>query len=105
MFELDLTAVLGFAAAILSTFAGVPQMVKAWRTRSTGDLSLIFLLMAFSGCLLWLVYGFLLDSLPMVSANLVGLAVLGTTIRFKLKYGMGSRPEDLSGADAIGEDA
>ena len=44
MFEFDFTAILGFAAAILSTFAGVPQMVKAWRTRSTGDLSHMILL-------------------------------------------------------------
>ncbi len=35
MFDLDFTAILGFAAAILSTLAGIPQMVKAWRTRST----------------------------------------------------------------------
>ncbi len=82
MFTLDLTTILGFAAAILSTFAGVPQMVKAWRTRSTGDLSLIFLLMAFGGCMLWLAYGFLLD------ANMVGLIVLGTTLYFKFRYGM-----------------
>ncbi len=88
MFTLDLTTILGFAAAILSTFAGVPQMVKAWRTRSTGDLSLIFLLMAFGGCMLWLAYGFLLDSLPIISANMVGLIVLGTTLYFKFRYGM-----------------
>jgi len=88
MFDLDFTAMLGFAAAILSTFAGVPQMVKAWRTRSTGDLSLLFLLMAFTGCLLWLAYGFRLDSLPIISANLVGIIVLGTTLYFKFRYGM-----------------
>ena len=88
MFELDFTTILGFAAAILSTFAGIPQMVKAWRTRSTGDLSLMFLLMALAGCLLWLVYGFLLDSLPIISANLVGITVLGTTLYFKFRYGM-----------------
>ena len=105
MFKLDITAILGFVAAILSTFAGVPQMVKAWRTRSTGDLSLLFLLMAFIGCVFWLIYGLLLESLPIVSANLVGLAVLGTTLRFKLKYGMGtaaSLPEErqeVAGAD------
>jgi len=88
MFRFDFVAVLGFVAALLSTFAGVPQMVKSWRTRSTYDLSLAFLLLGVSGCLLWLIYGFLLESLPLVAANTVGLGVLGTTLYFKLRYGM-----------------
>ncbi len=93
MFRLDYTTILGLAAALLSTFAGVPQLVKAWRTRSTGDLSLAFLLLALGGCALWLIYGFLLRSLPIVAANAVGLSVLGMTLYFKLRYGMLQRKE------------
>ncbi len=95
MFELDFTTILGFGAAILSTFAGVHQLVKAWRTRSTGDLSLLFLLMALGGCVLWLAYGFLLDSLPIVAANSVGLVVLSTTLYFKFRYGMADRADTV----------
>lgn len=31
--------VIGYAAAALTTSAFIPQVVKSWRTRSTGDLS------------------------------------------------------------------
>lgn len=86
LFRIDGVALVGFAAAVLSTFAGVPQMVKAWRTRSTSDLSLLFLSMANAGCLLWFLYGILIRSLPIIAANTVGIIVLGTTLYFKLRY-------------------
>jgi MtN3 and saliva related transmembrane protein len=84
--RIDFWTVVGLAAAALATAAGVPQMVKSWRTRSTRDLSLWTLLMAVTGCLLWLAYGLHLASLPLVAANSVGITVLSVTLYLKLRY-------------------
>ena len=86
IFRIDWITLLGLVAATLSTLAGLPQLVKSWRTKSTGDLSLLFLLMGTSGCVLWLLYGLLISSLPLIAANSIGLSVLGTILYLKLRY-------------------
>jgi len=78
--------VLGLVAASLSTFAGLPQLWKVWRTRSTRDLSLITLGMGCSGAVLWLFYGSYIGSLPVLLGNAVGLSILSLTLYFKLRY-------------------
>lgn len=82
-----LTEIIGFAAAILTTAAYIPQFVKVWKTRSTKDISLRMYLMMCSGVFLWLVYGIRLCSLPIILANgtafLLTLAILGMKIRHK----------------------
>ncbi len=77
---------LGFTAGFFSTAAGIPQVIKTWRTRSTRDLSLLTVLMGWTGCLLWLIYAFCIGSLPMLAANGVGFFVLSLILAFKLKY-------------------
>ncbi len=50
----------GFLAGLLTTLSFVPQVAKAWRTRSTGDLSTTMLVSFTGGVACWLVYGLLL---------------------------------------------
>jgi MtN3 and saliva related transmembrane protein len=78
--------VLGLVAASLSTLAGLPQLLKVWKTRSTKDLSLITLGMGCSGAVLWLFYGSYIGSLPVLLGNAVGLSILSLTLFFKLRY-------------------
>ena len=59
----------GYVAAALTTAAFVPQIVKTWRTRSAGDLSMVSLLLFTVGLALWLVYGVATWSIPIVAAN------------------------------------
>ncbi|MGH6673303.1 MAG: SemiSWEET transporter [Xanthobacteraceae bacterium] len=81
------TTLIGLAAATCTTVAYVPQVVKAWRSRSTKDVSLsMFLLMA-TGIILWLVYGAILRDLPLVLANGVTLGLAATILVFKLRFG------------------
>jgi MtN3 and saliva related transmembrane protein len=61
--------IIGFAAAFLTTFAFVPQVLKTWRSRSAGDLSFVALLALTTGVFLWLVYGIALGSAPIIAAN------------------------------------
>lgn len=75
---------LGFLAGTLTTLSFVPQVAKAWRTRSTGDLSLTMLVAFTSGVLLWLIYGMVLGSLPVILANAVTLGLSGVLLALKL---------------------
>lgn len=66
-------SVLGYAAALCTTIAFIPQAVKVFKTKHTKDISLgMFSLLNF-GFILWLVYGIILNSYPIILANAITL--------------------------------
>lgn len=75
---------LGYVAGLITTIAFVPQVVRSWRTRSTRDLSLTWLVAFSSGVALWLVYGILLREPPIIAANAVTLALAATLMWIRL---------------------
>jgi MtN3 and saliva related transmembrane protein len=84
---MTLTTFLGLAAAFCTTAAYLPQVVKTWRTRSTGDLSLPMFLVMTTGVFLWLVYGMILRDVPLIAANSATLGLTATILYFKLRHG------------------
>jgi MtN3 and saliva related transmembrane protein len=84
---MDLTEAVGMAAGVLTTLAYLPQVIKAWRTRSTGDVSLIMFLALVTGIALWALYGFLKGDLPVILANVSALCLTSTVLYLKLRYG------------------
>ncbi len=76
----------GYAAALLTTVAFVPQVWKTWRTRSAGDLSTAMLVIFTAGVALWLVYGLLLGSAPIIAANVATLALSGLLVALRLRF-------------------
>ena len=78
---MDPVAVIGYVAGAFTTVAFLPQLVRALRTRSTGDLSFPMLAMMASGVALWSIYGLTIGSLPIVVPNAIMCAmVLALTV-------------------------
>jgi MtN3 and saliva related transmembrane protein len=82
----SITSTIGFIAAILTTVSFVPQVLKVWRTRSAKDISLGMYSLFTLGIATWLVYGVLIDSWPVILANLVTLMLAGSVLVMKLKF-------------------
>ena len=78
---------LGSVAGALTTFAFVPQVIKAHQTKSLNDLSLATLLTFMTGVALWIVYGAAIGSLPLVATNTVTLLLQATLIWMKVRTG------------------
>jgi len=78
--------VLGLAAATLTTSAFVPQVYRAWRSRSTKDISLIMYLSFLVGTLLWLYYGLVQGSAAIVMANGVTGLLVVVMLVLKARY-------------------
>lgn len=78
---------IGFAAAICTTLALLPQVIKAVRTKHTADLSFAMYLLLAAGILLWVIYGFLIHDMPVFIANsislILSLIVLFCIIKYK----------------------
>ncbi len=84
---MDGAMMLGLTAGALTTIAFVPQLAKAWRSKSTSDLSWGMLVTFSTGVLLWLIYGVWIDSLPVVLANAVTLLLQAGIVSLKIKHG------------------
>jgi MtN3 and saliva related transmembrane protein len=78
---------IGGAAATITTLCWVPQAVKILRTRETRSLSLIMYLLLAIGIGLWLVYGLLIGSWPLIAANAVTAVLVVAILGMKLRYG------------------
>lgn len=83
---LDGITVLGLLAGTLTTAAFFPQLLQAWRTRSVKDVSLAMYVVICSGIFLWLIYGLLIGSLPVILANVVTLFIAGAILYLKIRY-------------------
>lgn len=79
--------VVGFAAACLTTFAFLPQLLHTFRTKSVADLHVGTLVTFDLGLFLWLIYGLYLHSWPMILANTVTLCLQIPLLIMKLRYG------------------
>jgi MtN3 and saliva related transmembrane protein len=78
---------IGIAAAILTTVSFFPQVMKTHNTKHTKDLSLVMYLLFSIGLMLWTVYGFYLNDMPIIVANTVTLAMSLYILFLKVKYG------------------
>jgi len=84
---LSLFTIIGLVAAVCTTSAFVPQVVKILRTRRTKDLSLLMYVILSTGIALWLVYGLFIIDWPLILANAVSLALVLPILLLKVKNG------------------
>ena len=78
---------LGYAAAVLTTAAFLPQAWLTVRSRDVSGISLGMYATFTAGVTLWLVYGVLLGAWPLIAANGVTLllAVIILTMKLRLR--------------------
>ncbi|MBC8007649.1 MAG: SemiSWEET transporter [Prolixibacteraceae bacterium] len=77
---------IGLVAGLLTTTAFIPQVLKIYRTKSGKDISGRMFSLFSAGIVLWLVYGILLHSLPLILSNVVTLVLSLTIIALKFRY-------------------
>lgn len=77
---------IGLAAGLLTTTAFIPQVWKIYRTKSGKDISARMFSLFSAGIVLWLVYGVLLQSVPLILTNALTLVLSLTIIGLKLRY-------------------
>ena len=65
--------IFGYFAAILTTAAFLPQLIKTLKTQKADDVSLTTLILFIIGVLSWIIYGYKISSIPILLANLITL--------------------------------
>ena len=77
---------LGLAAGTCTTLSLFPQLVRIWRTKSAGDLSLVMFSVFACGLVLWLAYGVFTHSLSVILANAISLAAVVAIVALAVRY-------------------
>ncbi|MGT2847034.1 SemiSWEET transporter [Streptococcus massiliensis] len=77
---------IGTIAAVLTTFAFLPQVIKIIKTKDTESIALGMYLMQVTGIALWLAHGIHIDDLPLIVANSISFVLSGIILIYKLRY-------------------
>ncbi|MGE4580821.1 MAG: SemiSWEET transporter [Synechococcus sp.] len=84
-----LSDVFGSAAAVLSTGAFIPQVLKTWQSKKAEDVSYVLLIAFCSGCFCWIIYGYMTKAYAVLIANMItfslNLVILAMKFFFERK--------------------
>jgi MtN3 and saliva related transmembrane protein len=80
------SAAIGFAAGVFTTAANFPQVLKTYREKSGKGLSFRMLLSLAIGLALWMTYGFMLLSFPIIIANAFSMILVVSLLIMKIRY-------------------
>jgi MtN3 and saliva related transmembrane protein len=78
--------IIGHIGAFLTAITFMPQVYKAWKTRSVGDLSLTMMLIVVFSTIVWLIYAVALHLWPVILANAVIGILSCVLIYFKFAF-------------------
>ena len=78
---------IGSVAAVLTTASFVPQVWHSFKTRDVSGVSLGMYSVFTLGVALWLLYGVLLQSWPLMIANSITLLLAAAILGMKLRFG------------------
>ena len=76
----------GYLAAILTTAAFLPQLIKTLKTKRAEDVSLITLIMFITGVGSWIIYGYEISSSPILIANIITFLLNSFILISKIYY-------------------
>jgi MtN3 and saliva related transmembrane protein len=84
---MNTATIIGLSAAFLSSISMIPQVIKVYRTKKTKDLSLGAFSVLAVGLFLWFVYGIMIQAIPVIIGNVIGLSLVCYIIVIKIRNG------------------
>ncbi|MCP8687463.1 SemiSWEET transporter [Marinobacterium sedimentorum] len=90
---MDNTTLIGMVAALCTTAAFVPQVLRILKTGNVEGISVSMYSILTFGVALWLIYGIILQDLPMFLANLVTFLLSSSVLALTLRKRFQKRRE------------
>ena len=79
-------SVVGATAALLSITSFAPQIVKIWKEKDAGSVSLRTYAITVTGFACWIVYAVLIKAWPVIASNLACLLMSGAVLVLKWRF-------------------
>ena len=76
----------GYFAGFLTVASFLPQVIRTWQTRKTGDLHLGMFVLLVTASTLWVIYGVIIGSWPVILTNVGMFALNGALAVAKLRF-------------------
>jgi len=86
LYQMNFTTLIGLFAATCTTISFIPQVVQILKTKDTKGISLLMYIVFTLGIACWLVYGILLNDIPIIIANAITLLLASLILIFKIRY-------------------
>jgi len=83
---MEIIELIGFSAGLLIAISSFPQLIKSWKTKSTKDIAILWLLINLCGQILWISYGYFKDSISLIVMSSITFLMVGSILILKLKY-------------------
>jgi len=80
---MDLTELFGWLASIFTTIIFLPQLIKAFKTKLTDDISMWMLILSVIGNSFWFAHASLSRNMPLLVCALLIIIISVTLIIFK----------------------
>lgn len=81
-----LKEIVGYLGGIFIMISFVPQVIKSAKTKSVRDLSLMMILATLVGTIFWVIYGFLINAMPVIIMNSIFCFIVLYQFYLKIKY-------------------
>ena len=78
---------IGYIAGFIVAISLTPQVFKAWKTKSTKDISIVWTLIYVTGLIGWIIYGFGIQSSPLIITITVEFSLAVSLLVLKVRYG------------------
>lgn len=78
--------IIGYLGGIFIMVSFVPQVIKSYKTKSVDDLSLWMIIATFVGTVFWIIYGYLINSRPVLIMNIIFGVIVLFQLYLKVKY-------------------
>ncbi len=103
MTTVDILAVAAVVAGLVMAGSPILQIRRMRRTRSSMDVSLLYLSLLSLGLIVWLAYGLALGNLAMIVSNSASLSVMILTIATAFRYRREGARRDAAGQAAVAQ--
>lgn len=84
--SVEYVSIIGYLAAVLTSIAFLPQVVRTYRTQDVSGISLPMYGLMSAGVALWIVYGICLRAWPIVLANGTSMALALSVLCMKILF-------------------
>ena len=78
--------IIGYTAATCLTFTLMPQLIKTYKDKEVEDISKYFIFLNLCTSILFLIYGILLQQIPIILANCILILQNIILLSFKIMY-------------------
>ncbi|RXJ92856.1 hypothetical protein CRV00_11960 [Malaciobacter molluscorum] len=75
----------GYLGALFATITFLPQLIKTLKTKETKNLSLLMIVFAIMGNIMWIIHGLSKDSFPLIGSSILILFLTIPLLYLKFK--------------------